>query len=74
MLAQRKLLKADINHINKIIDLYTYKKDLFTKKSSQKKCDEMLKYLESVLKKTQKEHDALPTGHRYTGTFFVRKV
>ena len=74
MLGQRKRLKGEINHISRLIDLYIYKKDFIASKSSQDECDATLEYLESVLKQAQKDYDAMPSGHRYTGTLYVRKV
>ena len=74
MLGQRKKLKGEINHISRLIDLYIYKKDFIASKSTQDECHATLEYLKSVLKQAQNDYDAMPSGHRYTGTLYVRKV
>ncbi|OIN82944.1 hypothetical protein [Francisella sp. TX07-6608] len=53
MIGLRKKIQADINHLNRVIDLYSYKKDIFILKSSKEEYQSTYKYLQSVLQLTE---------------------
>ncbi|WP_150466990.1 hypothetical protein [Francisella sp. SYW-9] len=74
MLGQRKQLKTNTDHIKRIIDLYTYMRDFIVSKSSNQRYDETLKYLESIVEKSQNDYDDMPIGYEYVGIFYLRKV
>ncbi|OIN82977.1 hypothetical protein [Francisella sp. TX07-6608] len=73
MIGLRKKIQADINHLNRVIDLYNYKKDIFISKSSEEQYQLTYKYLQSVLQVTEQDLQKIPIGHKYTGIFYLRK-
>ena len=72
-IAQRKNTKTNIDSLDRVLNLLNWKKDVFLNESPEKSYDEVVGYVESVMTKLKENVEALPIGHRYTGTFYVKK-
>lgn len=70
----RKRLIAEYNGIKRIEELYEYRKSIFVENSSEAEYAEMLTYIEATVAKLKRRVNKAPTGHQYTGTFYVRKI
>jgi len=73
MTAQRKNLKSDIDTLERILDLVNYKKDAFVEYSSESELKKLVDYVNKTKTKIEKNRQSLPIGHRYTGTFYLKK-
>ena len=72
-IAQRKNTKTDIDSIDRALNLLVWKKDVFIRESSEKEYGEAIGYVKSIMSKLEDKCDKLPIGHRYTGTFYLKK-
>ena len=72
-IAQRKNTKTDIDSIDRALNLLVWKKDVFINESSEKKYEKAIGYVKSIMSKLEDKCDKLPIGHRYTGTFYLKK-
>jgi len=72
-IAQRKNTKTDIDSIDRVLDLYKWKKDVFIRESSEKEYEKAIGYVKSIMSKLEDKCDKMPIGHRYTGTFYLKK-
>ena len=70
MVAKHKRLKAELNGIKRIEELYEYRKSVFVDNSSEKEYANMLTYIETTLANLQNKLNKAPIGHKYTGTLF----
>ena len=73
-IAQRKNTKTDIDSIDRALNLLVWKKDVFIRESSEKEYEKAIGYVKSIMSKLEDKCDKLPIGHRYTGTFYLRKA
>ena len=73
MTAQRKNLKSDIDTLDRILDLINYKKDAFVEYSSESELKKLVDYVNKTKVKIKKKRQRLPIGHRFTGTFYLKK-
>ena len=72
-IAQRKNTKTDIDSIDRALNLLVWKKDVFIRESSEKEYEKAIGYVKSIMSKLEDKCDKLPIGHRYTGTFYLKK-
>ena len=72
-IAQRKNTKTDIDSIDRALNLLVWKKDVFIRESSEKEYEKAIGYVKSIMSKLEDKCEKLPIGHRYTGTFYLRK-
>ena len=72
-IAQRKNTKTDIDSIDRALNLLVWKKDVFINESSEKEYEKAIGYVKSIMSKLEDKCDKMPIGHRYTGTFYLRK-
>ena len=73
MTAQRKNLKSDIDTLDRILDLINYKKDAFVEYSSESELKKLVDYVNKTKTKIEKKRKNLPIGHRFSGTFYLKK-
>ena len=73
MTAQRKNLKTDIDTLDRILDLINYKKDAFVEYSSESDLEKVIDYVNKTKAKIEKKRQSLPIGHRFSGTFYLKK-
>jgi hypothetical protein len=73
MTAQRKNLKTDIDTLDRILDLINYKKDAFVEYSSESELKKLVDYVNKTKANIEKKRQSLPIGHRFTGTFYLKK-
>ena len=73
MTAQRKNLKSDIDTLDRMLDLINYKKDVFVEYSSENELEKLVDYVNKIKVKIKKKRQSLPIGHRFTGTFYLKK-
>ena len=73
MTAQRKNLKSDIDTLERILDLINYKKDAFVEYSSESEIKKLVDYVNKTKAKIEKKRQSLPIGHRFNGTFYLKK-
>jgi hypothetical protein len=74
MTAQRKNTKTNIESLNRILYLLDYNKDTLLSESSESSFNNASDYVKSIVAKLEDRKDKLPIGHRYTGTFYLRKA
>jgi hypothetical protein len=72
-IAQRKNTKTNIESLNRISYLLDYNKETLLSESSESSFNNASDYVKSIVAKLEDRKDKLPIGHRYTGTFYVRK-
>ena len=72
-IAQRKNTKAEIDSIDRALNLLVWKKDVFIRESSEKEYEKAIGYVKSIMSKLEDKCDKMPIGHRYTGTFYLKK-
>ena len=72
-IAQRKNTKADIDSLDRALSLLVWKKDVSIRESSEKEYGKAIGYVKSIISKLENKCDKLPIGHRYTGTFYLKK-
>jgi hypothetical protein len=72
-IAQRKNTKASIESLNRILHLLDYNKKTLLSESTESSFNNTAGYMKSIVLKLEEKVEALPIGHRYTGTFYVKK-
>jgi hypothetical protein len=72
-IAQRKNTKTNIESLNRILYLLDYNKETLLSESPESSFNNASDYVKSIVAKLEDRTDKLPIGHRYTGTFYVRK-
>lgn len=72
-MAKRLYTQKDINLIDHIQHNLKRLKDQCVKHSSEEEYKHALDYLKSIEVKLEAEHKKLPKGHRFTGTFYLKK-
>ncbi|MBK2124843.1 hypothetical protein [Fangia hongkongensis] len=73
MTAERKNLKSDIDTLDRILDLINFKKDVFIDNSSENDLKKIIDYVNKTKAKIDTKRQSLPIGHRFTGTFYLKK-
>ena len=73
MPSKRKNIKASIDVLHRIISNFEYIKDSLIEYSTDKEYNKALDYVNKMLTKLEDKRQKLPIGHRYTGTFYLKK-
>ena len=73
MPSKRKNIKANIDVLHRIISNFEYIKDSLIEYSTDKEYNKVLDYVNKMVTKLEVERDKLPIGHRFTGTFYLKK-
>ena len=73
MPSKRKNIKANIDVLHRIISNFEYIKDSFIEYSTDKEYNKVLDYVNKMVTKLEDKRQKLPIGHRYTGTFYLKK-
>ena len=71
--AQRKNTKTNIESLNRILYLLDYNKETLLSESCESSFDNATDYVKSIVSKLESKKEKLPIGHRYTGTFYLKK-
>ena len=73
MPSKRKNIKANIDVLHRIMSNFEYIKDSLIECSTDKDYNKAVEYVNKMVTKLEVERDKLPIGHRYTGTFYLKK-
>ena len=73
MPSKRKNIKANIDVLHRIISNFEYIKDSLIEYSTDKDYNKALDYVNKMVTKLEVERDKLPIGHRFSGTFYLKK-
>ena len=73
MLEQRKKANSDRYNINLLQDRVKYVKDRLSDLSGEGEYEKVLSYFMKAEEKLKEQIDLMPLGHRFTGTFYLRK-
>ena len=73
MPSKRKNIKANIDVLHRIMSNFEYIKDSLIEYSTDKNYSKALDYVNKMLTKLEDKRQKLPIGHRYTGTFYLKK-
>jgi len=71
-MASRYRLQETRQRVQNLVEKLGYYEKEFVALSGQKGYDANKKYYANLISKAEKEMKALPIGHRYTGTFYIR--
>jgi hypothetical protein len=74
IIAERKNTKTNIESLNRILYLLDYNKETLLSESPESSFNNASDYVKSIVTKLEDRKDKLPIGHRYTGTFYLRKA
>jgi hypothetical protein len=72
-IAERKNTKTNIESLNRILYLLDYNKETLLSESPESSFKKASDYVKSIVAKLEDKKDKLPIGHRYTGTFYLKK-
>ena len=72
-IAERKNTKTNIDSLNRISYLLDYNKETLLSESSESSFNHASDYIKSIAGKLEGRKNKLPIGHRYTGTFYLKK-
>ena len=73
MPSKRKNIKSNIDVLHRIMSNFEYIKDSLAEYSSDKDYNKAVEYVNKMVDKLEVERDKLPIGHRFTGTFYLKK-
>ena len=73
MPSKRKQIKSDLEALNRILSNYAYKKTKIIELSSDNDYNKATEYVQSMVNKLEADLKQAPIGHRYTGTFYVKR-
>ena len=73
MPSKRKNIKANIDVLHRIMSNFEYIKDSLIEYSTDKDYNKAVEYVNKMVTKLEVERDKLPIGHRFTGTFYLKK-
>ena len=73
MAQSRKHIESTIRNVQSIKTKLTDMNELFVECEGQARFDEMHLFYDRAIEKLTAEMLSMPIGHRYTGTFYIRK-